>query len=217
MKIVASCLFVFLSLALAANISGTPAQVHETSEPKKFSLINVFKNLTSKIKSSVAPKAKPVKSITISSNYDVRQHSVITSGRLDMFLGGVLKNKGSLFIEVARKNNICPITFAAIAMHESANGNSKFARERNNVFGIYLKGKYHYFDSVEECIEYSGKLLGGKLYCGGRNYTIKKIQQIYCPVGANNDPRGINKYWLSGVLNKMKTLWGEEIFVVIDA
>lgn len=217
MKIAASCLFVFLSLALAANISGTPAQVHETLEPKKFSLINVFKNLTSKIKSSVAPKARPVKSIAISSNYDVRQHSVITSGRLDMFLGGVLKNKGSLFIEVARKNNICPIAFAAIAMHESANGNSKFARERNNVFGIYLKGKYHYFDSVEECIEYSGKLLGGKLYCGGRNYTIKKIQQIYCPVGANNDPRGINKYWLSGVLNKMKTLWGEEIFVVIDA
>lgn len=217
MKLIFFSFFVFITIAFAASSPRASSQVQEEPVEQKISLVQAFKNMVSKIKGSIVHKARPVKSIALSSNYDVRQHSVIASGRLDMFLGGVLKNKGSLLIEVARKNNICPITFAAIAMHESANGNSKFARERNNVFGIYLKGKYHYFDSVEECIEYSGKLLGGKLYCGGRNYTIKKIQQIYCPVGANNDPRGINKYWLSGVLNKMKTLWGEEIFVVIDA
>ncbi len=204
-------LWLIIILTIAAVI---PASYAETQRVKKITLLEAFRDMAANIKNKVSPpKAKPVKSISLSKDYDVRQHSVITSGRLDMFLGGVLKNKGQKFIEEARKNNLCPIFFAAICMHESANGESKFSRERNNVFGIFKNGKYHTFNSVDECIEYSAKLLGGKLYSGGKNYTIVRIQQIYCPVGAKNDPRGLNKYWLNGVIDKMKKLWGEKIFV----
>lgn len=217
MKKITSLFFVLMIAAFGAAVSLSYSQ---DKNAQKISLLDAFRGMASKMHQSISSKilkAQPVKMVSVTENYDVRQHSVITAARLNMFLKGVLRDKGGLFIRVARDNNICPIVLAAIAMHESADGKSKFAYDRNNVFGIYLRGKYHYFNSVEECVEYTGKLLGGKLYCGGRNYTVKKIQQIYCPVGANNDPRGINKYWLSGVLNKMKILWGAEIFVVIDA
>jgi hypothetical protein len=213
MKKITILFFALMSIIVAA-VSFSHAQDAET--PKKISLLEAFRGMVSKIKQSTN-KTQPVKFVAVSESYDARQHSVITGARLNMFLKGVLRDKGDLFINVARDNDICPIVLAAIAMHESANGNSKFSRERNNVFGIYLRGKYHYFNSVDECVKYAGKLLGGKMYCGGRNYTVKKIQQIYCPVGAGNDPRGINKYWLSGVLDKMKTLWGREICVLINA
>ena len=189
-------------------------------EPKKITLLDAFRTMASKVKNSISnskiESARPVKSVKLSESYSARQHSIITGSRLNIFFKGVLRDKGDLFVEVARKNNICPIAFAAISMHESANGNSKFSREKNNVFGIFLKGKYHSFGSVDECIEYAGKLLGGKLYCGGKNHTIKKIQQIYCPVGAANDPNKLNKYWLGGVLDKMELLWGQEIFVLAE-
>lgn len=214
MKIFISSSFIIVGLIFAATIPVAIAETKNQQNARKISLVDAFRDMASKIKRSVSPKAQPVKTVSVSSSYDVRQHSIVTGSRLNMFLRGVLRDKGDLFVEVARKNNICPIVFAAISMHESANGSSKFARERNNVFGIYLKGKYHSFDSVDSCIEYAGKLLGGKLYCGGKNYTVRKIQQVYCPVGANNDPRNLNKYWLNGVLDKMKLLWGQEIYVL---
>lgn len=181
-------------------------------QARKLTLLEAFKDMAEKI---VRPKARPVREVEVSKNYDVRQHSIITSGRLDQFLGGVLKNKGQKFIEVARQNNICPIFFAAICMHESANGASKFSREKNNVFGIFKNGKYHSFENVDECIEFAGKLLGGRIYVKGGNYTVQKIQMIYCPVGAKNDSKGLNRYWLDGVLDKMVKLWGKKIFVTV--
>lgn len=180
-------------------------------QARKLTLLEAFKDMAEKI---VRPKARPVREVEVSKNYDVRQHSIITSGRLDQFLGGVLKGKGQKFIEVARQNNICPIFFAAICMHESGNGGSKFSREKNNVFGIFKNGKYHTFENVDECIEFAGKLLGGRIYVKGGNYTVQKIQMIYCPVGAKNDPKGLNRYWLDGVLGKMVKLWGKVIFVI---
>ena len=194
---------------LSATTLAVPIAYNKT-QGKKLGLLEAFKDMAEKV---IRPKARPVFEVEISKNYDVRQHSIITSGRLDMFLGGVLKNKGQKFIEVARSNNICPIFFAAICMHESANGASKFSREKNNVFGIFKNGKYHSFESVDKCIEFSGRLLGGKLYSGGNNFTIHKIQVIYCPVGAKNDPQGLNRFWLDGVISKMEKLWGKKVFV----
>jgi hypothetical protein len=181
-------------------------------QARKLTLLEAFKDMADKIS---RPKARPVQEVEVTRHYDVRQHSIITSGRLDQFLGGVLKGKGQKFIEVARQNNICPIFFAAICMHESANGASKFSREKNNVFGIFKNGKYHSFENVDECIEFAGKLLGGRIYVKGGNYTVQKIQMIYCPVGAKNDPKGLNRYWLDGVLDKMVKLWGKKLFVTV--
>lgn len=158
-------------------------------------------------------KAIPCKAVKVDYNYRITNHSVITSHVIDEHLKGVLKNKGGVIIEAAHENNICPIFLTAVIMHESACGTSKFARERNNVAGIYRNKGYCRFDSVNECIEFTAKLLGGKLYGRGRNNTIARVQTVYCPVGAKNDPQGINKYWRNGVLKYMKTIFGDTVYV----
>jgi hypothetical protein len=197
--------FVFVALIVGA-VHFSRAQTNE-----KISLVDAFRLMAANTKNVFAPKARPVHVVSLTKDYNIHNYSVIASGRLDAFFQGVLSGKGQKFIEEARKNNICPLFLAAIAMHESANGKSLIARTKNNVFGIYLNKKYHSFRSVDECIEYAAKLLAGKIY--RKNPTIAGVQKIYCPVGAANDPKGINKYWLSGVMSKMRLFWGENIYV----
>lgn len=158
-------------------------------------------------------KAIPCKPVRVDYNYRITNHSVITGCTINQHLKGVLKNKGDTLIKAARCYNICPIFLTAVIMHESACGTSKFARERNNVAGIYRNKGYCYFDSVDECINFTAKLLGGKLYGSGRNNTIGRVQAVYCPVGAKNDPKGINKYWRDGVTRYMKTIFSDTIYV----
>lgn len=182
----------------------------------KPTLTEVFKDVGRRIGAIVTTKAKkvsPVEVVELSRNYNVRNYSIVTAAHLEQDFQGVLMGKGEIFLEEARRNEICPIFLAAVAMHESAKGTSKLARQNNNVFGIFKGGKYHRFDSVDECIKFSAKLLGGKLYAGGRNDTVAEIQKIYCPVGAANDPNGLNKHWLDGVLKYMRQIFGEEIYV----
>lgn len=181
------------------------------AQKKNITLTEAFRDVAANVKKTIAPKARPVSSVSLSKDYNIYNYSLIASGRLDEEFDGALKNKGQKFLAEARKNGVCPIFLAAIAMHESANGKSEFARERNNVFGIFLKGKYHRFESVDECIEFSAKLLAGRIY--SKNPTVVGVQRIYCPVGAKNDPKGLNRYWLNGVLDKMQKLWGKTIYV----
>lgn len=189
------------------------------AEQKKFKLIDAFKSMAGEVKKVFAPKAKPLKqtrAVKVSSSYDVRQHSIITSHRLDQIFTGVMKGKGQKLIDEARKNNLCPIFFAAVCAHESDIGKSYLSRNNKNVFGTFIKGKYHTFSSVDESIEYTAKSLGrSKLYAGGGNHTILGIQQTYCPIGAGNDPKKINKYWLGGVMDWMVKIWGKEVFIAL--
>ena len=183
---------------VVAAVSFSNAQ--ETETPKKISLLEAFRGMISKIKQSKTYKAQPVKFVAVSENYDVRQHSVVTGARLNMFLKGVLRDKGDLFINVARDNDICPITLAAIAMHESANGGSKFSRERNNVFGIYLRGKYHYFDSVDECGGMLANFLAAKCIAAAEIILLKKsskstVQLVQAMILAASINIGSAVYW----------------------
>jgi hypothetical protein len=56
------------------------------------------------------------------------------------------------------------------------------------------------FDSLEDGLLYSAKNLKRRLdQVGG---DIGKLADVYAPKGADNDPRGLNAGWLTGV-NKL--------------
>lgn len=158
------------------------------------------------------PKTQNLEPVNITDRYDVRRRAIITAGRLDEILGGKLAGTGSIFITEARKNGICPVFLAGVAMHESANGTSKIVRERNNAFGICPGGSYARYDSIAENIAAAARLLGGSSYAGGSRYTIGEIQKRYCPIG-QNDPKGLNHHWRSGVVHHMKAFFGETLHV----
>lgn len=202
-----------MKLLITAVIASTTAiGVGKYQTSQHYSVIHGLPIESSQFNSNVS-KAIPCKPVRVDYNYCINNHSVITSYVIDKHLKGVLKGKGDVIITAARNNHICPIFLTAVIMHESASGTSKFARERNNVAGIYRNKGYHKFNNVNECIEFTAKLLGGKMYGGGRNNTVARVQVIYCPVGAKNDPRGVNKYWRDGVVNYMRTIFGNTVYV----
>lgn len=90
----------------------------------------------------------------------------------------------------------------AISRHETGAWTSKAFKEKNNFGGIMWKNATEIkpFDSYESGLDYYVKHLKNNYLNKGLT-TIEKIGAIYCPVGAANDPNGLNKYWVGGVTN----------------
>lgn len=154
-----------------------------------------------------------VKFTSASSEYNIRSKVVYKWWEVDQYLEGALKGKAHKIMEVSNKYGICPYFLTAIAMHESANGKSRLARSQNNVCGIYRKGGYAWFDSVDDCLEFTASRLAGSIYANCQ--TVGDIQKIYCPVGAANDV-GTNFQWRSGVVMYMNKISGNQIPVKVE-
>lgn len=86
----------------------------------------------------------------------------------------------------------------AISKWETGNYTSKAFREKNNVGGMMCTSGLINYSSLDEGIHAFVKNLKNNYFDIGLD-TIDKIQTKYCPVGAKNDPNGLNKYWLNGV------------------
>ncbi|WP_066067179.1 glucosaminidase domain-containing protein [Neobacillus soli] len=120
--------------------------------------------------------------------------------KLNSTLKGKLSNLGEQFIEAGRKYNINPNLLASIAMHETGNGTSRAAHEKNNIAGMMGKNGLRRYDSIEESIFDMARNLSQNYLAKGLD-TIAKIGAKYAPVGADNDPTGLNNHWVKGVNN----------------
>lgn len=88
----------------------------------------------------------------------------------------------------------------AISRWETGNYTSKAFKEKNNVGGMMCNSGLINYNSLDEGIEKFLINLKNNYFDIGLD-TIEKIQKKYCPVGAVNDPAGLNQYWLGGVTN----------------
>ncbi|WP_052350573.1 glucosaminidase domain-containing protein [Paenibacillus gorillae] len=123
-------------------------------------------------------------------------------------LGGVLSGTGDLFAKYGKQYGVDPALLAAIAMHETGNGTSSAAKNKNNVGGMMRsKGGLQEFGSIEEGIAAMASNLR-RLYLDQGLTTIEQIQRKYAPVGAANDPTGLNKNWVNGVSKYYQQLTG---------
>ena len=90
----------------------------------------------------------------------------------------------------------------AISKHETGSYTSYAFKELNNVGGMmYWNGRKSVlksFNTLDEGIEAFVKNLKINYIDMGLN-TIETIQKKYAPINAGNDPKGLNKYWVSGV------------------
>lgn len=156
------------------------------------------------------PPRQVVKKQVISANYDIRKDSGVTAAELNTGLKGVLKGKGSVIIKIARKHGIDPLFIFGLVSQESGAGVSKYAYSYNNVAGQLKKtksGKYVpiQFKNVEECLERVCSRMQTVYIKEGR-VVLSKVASKYCPVGAKNDPRGLNSHWLPGIIRNMKKI-----------
>ena len=131
--------------------------------------------------------------------------SEVPLGNLNSNLKGKLSNLGEQFIEAGRKYNINPTLLASIAMHETGKGTSRAANEKNNIAGMMGKDGLRNYDSVKDSIFDMARNLRQNYLDKGLD-TIAKIGAKYAPVGADNDPTGLNNHWVKGVNNFFGTL-----------
>ena len=90
------------------------------------------------------------------------------------------------------------LLIVAISRHETGNWKSNAFKTKNNFGGIMYKGKLASYKSFDEGLERFSTLLNDKYFAKGLN-TIEKIQKVYAPIGAKNDPSNLNSHWVSGV------------------
>ncbi|MFF2156051.1 glucosaminidase domain-containing protein [Paenibacillus chitinolyticus] len=118
--------------------------------------------------------------------------------KLNTQLGGVLKNYGGTIEKLAQKYNIDPALGAAIIMHETGNGTSNAAKSKNNVGGMMGKNGLITYPSIEAGIDAMFSNLKRNYFDSGLT-SIEAIQKKYAPIGAKNDPTGLNKNWVPAV------------------
>lgn len=122
----------------------------------------------------------------------------LNSDRIDQSLGGKLTGMGKAFIQAGQKYNINPALLVAVAQHETGNGTSKAAAFKNNIAGMMGKYGLKSYASVEESIFDMARNLSENYLKTGLT-SITKIAAKYAPVGAANDPNGLNNHWVTGV------------------
>lgn len=125
--------------------------------------------------------------------------------KLDNTLEGKLSGTAAHFIDAGKKYDIHPGLLSAIAIHETGNGSSKAVNEKNNVAGMMGKNGLRSYASVEDSIFDMARNLRQNYLNQGKD-TIVKIGAKYAPVGAANDPTGLNNHWTQGVNRHYNTL-----------
>ena len=95
----------------------------------------------------------------------------------------------------------------AISKWETGTYTSEAFKNKNNVGGIMCNNKLATYNTLEEGIDAFITNLKNNYFEIGLN-TLEKIQPKYCPIGAKNDPKGLNKHWLSGTNRMLSELKG---------
>lgn len=86
----------------------------------------------------------------------------------------------------------------AISRHETGNWTSSAFKSKNNFGGLMGSNGLKSYSSFDEGLDAFVSLLKNRYFNKGLT-TIEKIQPVYCPVGAKNDPNNLNKYWKMNV------------------
>lgn len=103
------------------------------------------------------------------------------------------------------------ILLVAISKHETGNWTSDLYKNNNNFGGIYnsREGKFYSYKSKEEGLQAFVNLLKNN-YFGKGLKSIEEIGNKYCPVGASNDPKGVNQHWIPKVTQYYNSYLGNK-------
>ena len=122
-------------------------------------------------------------------------------------LRGRLAHHGESFYIASKLYNVNPFLMAAICIHETANGTSKLINTHNNAGGLF-DGQFIRYRTVEESIFDMARRL--KRYYIDMGLTdIESIGRKYCPIGADNDPTGINVHWVPNVTRLYNNIYNQ--------
>lgn len=120
--------------------------------------------------------------------------------------GSPLAGLGATFAARAAAVGLDPRLLVAIAGSETAFGTHGPAQGIQNPFGL---GPGIAYPSWADAIAAAARTLGGQLYRGVGLVTIAQISTRWAPVGAANDPTGLNVNWTANVSRFYAELGGD--------
>lgn len=124
---------------------------------------------------------------------------------------GVFNGKGQAFIDAGKKNGVDPVLAAAIAIHETGHGKSNAVRNKNNPGGLMDPSTgwstLQVFPTLDAGIDAMIRNLFRNFISKGLT-TPETIGPKYAPIGAANDPGGLNKFWVPIVTQNVQKLGG---------
>lgn len=173
--------------ALVIGNIPTLAKVYETVKGLEISnqveIKEVATNLTETLKVETTEEVEEVKKEKVAYNFNNEIESKIFNKSVE---SGLTEKQAFLLV--------------AISKHETGNWTSKLFKENNNFGGLYnsKEEKFYSYNSFEEGLNAFVNLLKNRYFGKGLN-TIEEIGSVYCPVGAKNDPNGLNKNWVPRV------------------
>ncbi len=109
--------------------------------------------------------------------------------------GSPLAGEGASFVHHAAAVGLDPRALVAIAKHESILATYAPAHRIRNPFGL---GPHWEFASYERAISRASTVLSD-LYLAEGRITLETIGPKWAPIGAANDPTGLNQNWTRGV------------------
>jgi hypothetical protein len=126
-------------------------------------------------------------------------------GRVLGQVGGPLADEAGTFVAAGQAVGLDPRALVAIAAHETMLETYPPAQVIRNPFGL---GPGWTFDSEREAIETAARTLQDG-YLGQGLVLIPNIGAKWAPIGAANDPTGLNSNWTSGVSAYYTALGGD--------
>lgn len=199
--------------------SGTSSNnVPDINEMGVFSkMSNIFQNFAASVYNGkeVDLFATNTSSDTSNGSYDANAVPVelgdLSGEVLNKHLKNSLANTGNTWFNEGVNNKVNPAFAVALANHETGYGTSNAVKNYNNPGGIMDKAsnwkKLKKFSSISEGIKYTVQNLARRIYTDG-NYTIQDLQKIYAPIGAANDPKGLNKNWVPNITSMYQKIVG---------
>lgn len=151
-----------------------------------------FVNVPSK---SVSAKTKTTEKVIITTEEPVIEEKVEnTTCKLNNENACNIYNKA---IEKGLTENQS-LLVVAISAHETGFWTSKVFTENHNFGGIMASKGLKSYSTYEEGLDHFVSVLKNYYFNKGLT-TIEQIGAKYCPVGAENDPKGLNVNWVPSV------------------
>lgn len=107
---------------------------------------------------------------------------------------GPLAEKADVIEQKANQYGVPPALASAIIAQETGWGKSIGG---NNVAGMMRGSQKMQFGSLDEGIDKAVSNIAKQYERSGR--SLEGLRDIYAPIGAKNDPNGLNNDWLPGV------------------
>lgn len=125
---------------------------------------------------------------------------------------GILTGKGKLIKEVAEDNELDPVLMASIILHETGYGTSNAIKVYNNPGGM-MSPKSNWselirYSTLEEGLQSMAETIV-RITKRENRVTLESIGSVYAPIGADNDPYGLNDFWVKNVGDLVIQMGGE--------